>query len=67
MDTKNKKEEKDYSEMVTLKPNVIGKEHNFRYVTGTEVECMKCPLGYTLSSESRLIDGHIYIKGDLVI
>ncbi len=66
MEVKEKKEE-DLSQMVTLKPNVIGAEHEFRYVTGTEVECMKCPLGYQLTGESKLIDGHIYIKEILVI
>ncbi len=66
MEVKEKKEE-DLSQMVTLKPNVIGTEHEFRYVTGTEVECMKCPLGYQLTGESELKDGHIYIKGILVI
>ncbi len=53
--------------MVTLKPNTVCTDHSFEYVSGTEVQCMKCPLGYGVTPETTVKDGHIYIKGELVI
>ena len=60
-------EEKDESEEIHIKPNVIGKEHYFDYVTGTEVECRDCPLGYSLGGDLRVKSGRIYNKDKLVI
>jgi hypothetical protein len=62
-----KKDTKPIGELVTLKPNVIGREHYFEYVNGTEVQCAKCPLGYGVTPETTVRDGHIYIEGILVI
>ncbi len=63
------KEEKveEQPEMVTLKPNIACSDHEFDYISGTEVQCRKCPLGYGVTPETTVKDGHIYIKGELVI
>lgn len=64
---KELKEEVPTDELWTLKPNVIGGEHYFEYVNGVEVQCTKCPLGYGVTSDTEVKDGHIYLEGNLVI
>lgn len=42
-------------------------EHSFKQVTGSEVRCKKCPLGFYLTPGSEVREGHIYLKGVLLI
>lgn len=53
----------------TLKigPNVTCREHEFTYVSGNEIECMKCPVGFITSPGTTVKDGHVYIYETLVI
>ncbi len=67
MEEKGKDKLESKPEMVTLKPNIIGQEHYFEYVNGTEVMCTKCPLGYGVTPDTEVKDGHIYLEGNLVI
>lgn len=67
MEERNKDKLESKPEVVTLKPNVIGKEHHFEYVNGTEVQCTTCPLGYGVTPDTEIIEGHIYLEGNLVI
>ncbi len=66
-DTEVTTEELPINQMVTLGKNIIGKDHHFVYVSGTEVECTKCPLGYGVTPETTIKDGHIYIEDELII
>lgn len=40
-------------------------EHFFVRITGTEVKCNKCPIGFFSTDEIR--DGHLYRHGALMI
>lgn len=40
--------------------------HNFDYVSGTQVECKKCKVGFGASPNMRIEEGHIYI-GDVFV
>ena len=62
-----KKEEKE--ELLKLGPNLMCSkgDHEFKYKTGTEIECMKCPIGYPLGPGSVLKNGHVYLHGEFVI
>ena len=42
-------------------------DHAFKYVTATEVECIKCPVGYRLPVEAVLKNDHIYIDNQLLV
>jgi len=55
------------SEMITLKPSVACEEHEFAHVSGLEVKCKNCPVGYQLGAGAILKDGHIYIGEQLLI
>ena len=63
-----KKEEKK-EELLKLGPNLTCEKgsHEFKYRTGSEVECLKCPIGYPLGPGAILKDGHIYIHGEFAI
>lgn len=63
----NQEKEKPNDQVVKLGPNIIGKEHDFEYVSGTEVMCKKCPLGYVVGPSASIKDGHIYIGNELVV
>ncbi len=59
--------QQEENNIVTLKPNIICSEHYFEYVNGTEVMCTKCPLGYGVTPDTEVKDGHIFLEGNLVI
>lgn len=63
----SQQKENNEGEIVKLGTNIIGKDHEFAYISGTEVMCKKCPLGYVVGAETTVKDGHIYIKNKLVI
>lgn len=42
-------------------------EHSFVRMTGMEVRCAKCPIGFIVSPLEELKDGHIYRHGSLMI
>lgn len=54
-------------QLVKLGPNLITGEHNFTHISGIEVQCTKCPLGYVVGPETEIKEGHIYIEEKLVI
>jgi hypothetical protein len=60
-------EAKDEGELVKLGPNLITGEHNFTYISGTEVQCTKCPLGYVVGANTEIKDGHIYIENKFLV
>ena len=64
-EAKNKEESTE--KIVQIGPSIIGQEHEFDYVSGTEVMCRKCPLGYILGPEYTVKNGHIYRDGQLMI
>lgn len=41
-------------------------EHKF-IQKGAAAECTKCPVGYNLGAGGEVKDGHIYIRGELLI
>lgn len=57
------------TERFTVKPSVncAKNEHYFEYISGTEVQCTKCPMGYPIGPGTEVRDGHIYIHGTRVI
>lgn len=64
---KPKDEEKiEKPEIHIPKENIIKGEHTFDYISGTEVMCRKCPLGYIVGPEEHIKDGHIY-KGEILL
>lgn len=63
----NQEKEKTNDQVVKVGPNIIGKEHHFKYISGTEAMCTKCPLGYGVSPGTSIKEGHIYINNELVI
>lgn len=65
MDAKVKEEVKE--EVHIPKPSIIKGEHSFEYITGTEVMCTKCPLGYVVGPNVEIRDGHIYIEDKLLV
>jgi hypothetical protein len=66
-EVKDEKKAEPKGEMITLGPDLIGREHNFVYKSATEVKCTKCPLGYPITPGTEARDGHIYIHGQLLI
>ncbi len=55
-------------EMITLKPSITCTDgHKFIYKSGIEVMCTQCPLGYQISSDMQVRDGHIYAGETLLI
>lgn len=54
-------------QLVKLGPNLICNDHYFKYQTGTEVRCTKCPIGYQVGPGTEVKNGHIVIHGELVI
>jgi hypothetical protein len=59
--------EEPTDQLLKIGPNIIGREHNFMYISGTEVMCRKCPLGYVVGPGTELRGGHIYLEDELVI
>jgi hypothetical protein len=43
------------------------KEHYFRYVNARNVLCKDCGVGYELSGDLTLKEGHIYFKDELLV
>jgi hypothetical protein len=66
MKPKEEKDEPKY-EVHIPKESIIKGEHEFDYISGTEVMCKKCPLGYVLTPGSQVKDGHIYIENKLLV
>lgn len=66
---KEEKEAQKEGEVLKLGPNLacVKGDHEFKYVTALEVECMKCPIGYPLGPGSELKNGHIYRHGEKII
>ncbi len=55
-------------EMIMLKPSVMCQEgHKFVYKSAIEVICTECPLGYQLTSDMKIKEGHIYAGETLLI
>lgn len=55
------------AEVEVIQPSEAKKcGHYFIHRTSIEVVC-KCGVGYVLTPEMKVIDGHIYIEGKLVI
>lgn len=42
-------------------------QHFFRYVRSDSAECKYCPMGFYMTPGSDIIDGHVYINGELLI
>lgn len=59
--------EEPVDELVKLGSNLITGEHNFTYISGREVQCAKCPLGYVVGADTEIRDGHIYIGEELLV
>ena len=66
-------EEEVTEEILKLSPPLTcsGSEHFFRII-GMEMgmpkaKCDKCPAGYFLAPECKLVKGHIYMNEDLVV
>lgn len=66
---KQDKEPKPEGELLKLGNNMIcGKDnHFFTYISSMEVKCKKCPVGYPVSVNTQLVDGHLYIDDLLLI
>ena len=62
-----KEEVKDESQIHIPKESIIKGEHYFEYISGTEVMCTKCPLGYGVTAGMEVKDGHIYIGEKLLV
>ena len=41
--------------------------HNFVYKTGTEVHCTKCSIGFIVTPDINLKEGHLMKHGSLMI
>lgn len=54
------------NKVLTLKQMSCAGRHTFRQI-GFNAECTKCPVGYPLGIGGEVREGHIYIKGELVI
>lgn len=54
-------------QVVRVGSNIIGDEHEFEYISGIEVMCKKCPLGYQVGPDVTIKRGHIYIGEKLLI
>ena len=62
------KEKSEGKEIHELKQVSCTKSHTFVHTKkAREVQCINCPVGFILSSNSTLKDSHIYINGQLVI
>lgn len=57
---------KDEGKDIKIGPNVLCKDHEFHYRTGTEVKCKKCPLGYLVGYGTEIKDGKLYMDGSLI-
>ena len=59
----------DEGELIQPKPSItcLKENHYFTQITGTEVECRVCHIGYMISPGMEIKDGHIYVHGMLVI
>lgn len=67
MDKKEEiKQAEEYKILIPSK-NYICKDHDFRYITGIEVKCTKCPLGFMMSPGATLKEGRIYLHGSQVV
>jgi hypothetical protein len=53
----------------TVQPSLTcGKgEHYFVQVSGTEVRCRKCPVGYNIGPGYEVKNGHVILHGQLLI
>ena len=49
-------------------PNLICKKGGHKFIQREmTAECISCPAGYNLGAGGEVKDGHIYIKGELLI
>ena len=55
----------DFNIHVLEKPAVC--EHFFFRTAGTEVKCRKCPIGFYVSPDVELKEGHLYKHGSKMI
>lgn len=68
---KGKKEEKqdDGSTIIRIQPSLMCAkgEHYFKYISGMEIKCQKCPVGYGVTAGTSLKNGKVMIHGQLVL
>ena len=62
---KEKIQEDQKYKILTLGKNIICNDHEFVYITGYEVKCRKCPVGYYIGVGAVIKDdGKIYLHGE---
>lgn len=59
--------EETKEDLLKLGPNLICNDHYFKFKSGVEVYCTKCPIGYPIGPGTEIKNGHITIHGQLVI
>jgi hypothetical protein len=67
---KGKKEEKDDgSTIIRIQPSLTCEKgrHFFQRISGVEIKCQKCPIGYPVSGGTEVKNGRVMIHGQLVI
>lgn len=58
----------DQAEVIKIKlEDTPGCDHYFERVSGTQAQCRKCNIGYFLTPEISIKNGHLYIDNKKII
>ena len=68
MDQNQKEEKEDDGHRVQIQPSLTCEKgkHFFMQISGMEIKCQKCPIGYGISGGTTIRDGKVYIHGQFV-
>jgi hypothetical protein len=69
MEKKVEEKQDDGSTLINIQPSLTCEKgrHYFKYISGMEIKCQKCPIGYQISAGTEVKDGSVYIHGQFVM